>query len=235
MIPATYQMPAALFLVLAGVVACFFGYRFFRLVLALFGFIVGALAVTSTIGEASALWLLGGALLGGLLGALLMVGAYFVGVAIIGAALGAMAAHVIGALLIAGASYFVGVAIIGAALGAITRAMTMANGEPGLLLLVVFATVGAVASTYLERYVVMVGTAFGGAWTLMLGLMALAGDTAAVAAASAKNLWVAYPFDFAPDRPWVYVVWVVLGVAGVGVQLRWTGGEKGRIVRRKKE
>src|SRR5688572_7792308 len=99
MIPASFQMPAALILVLAGVVACFVGYRFFRLVLVLFGFILGALAVTSTIGEASAVWLLGSAVLGGLIGALLMVGAYFVGVAIVGAALGALAAHTIGALL----------------------------------------------------------------------------------------------------------------------------------------
>ena len=87
------------------------------------------------------------------------------------------------------------------------------------------------ASTYLERYVIIVGTAFGGAWTVLLGLMSLGGD----AAASANGLWVAYPLDIAPDRPWIHVVWVVLGLAGVGVQLGLTGGEKGRVGRRKKK
>ena len=36
MLPATYQMPMALILLFGGVVACFFGYRLFRIVLALF-------------------------------------------------------------------------------------------------------------------------------------------------------------------------------------------------------
>lgn len=206
MLPASYQLPAALVLVLAGALACFYGYRFFRAVLAVFGFILGALAVTSTIGDANPLWLLGGALIGGLIGSLVLVAAYFLGVAIVGAGLGAMVAH--------------------------AYAMT-GGSEPGLVVLVVCATVGAIASVYLERYVVILGTAFLGAWTLLLGGMALAGDTAA-AAASASDLWIVYPLDFAPDRPWIKVVWVVLGLVGAGVQLGWTGGEKGRVSRRKK-
>ena len=47
MLPATYQMPAAIVLLLGGVVACFFGYRLFRIVLAIFGFIIGALAANA--------------------------------------------------------------------------------------------------------------------------------------------------------------------------------------------
>ena len=39
MLPAQYQLPAAIVLVLAGVVACFFGYRLFRIVLSIFGFV----------------------------------------------------------------------------------------------------------------------------------------------------------------------------------------------------
>jgi hypothetical protein len=116
----------------------------------------------------------------------------------------------------------------------VAHAYAMTGGsEPGLVVLVVCATVGAIASVYLERYVVILGTAFLGAWTLLLGGMALAGDTAA-AAASASDLWIVYPLDFAPDRPWIKVVWVVLGLVGAGVQLGWTGGEKGRVSRRKK-
>ena len=34
MFPAPYQLPWAFVLVMCGIVACFFGYRFFRIVLA---------------------------------------------------------------------------------------------------------------------------------------------------------------------------------------------------------
>ena len=43
MLPASYQLPAAIVLLVGGIVACFFGYRLFRIVLAIFGFILGAL------------------------------------------------------------------------------------------------------------------------------------------------------------------------------------------------
>ena len=37
MLPASYQMPAAVVLLIGGIVACFFGYRLFRVVLSLTG------------------------------------------------------------------------------------------------------------------------------------------------------------------------------------------------------
>ena len=69
MIPVAYQTPAAILLVVAGVAACFYGYRFFRLVLALFGFIIGAFAASSAIGEDGTTWLLAVAAAGGIAGA----------------------------------------------------------------------------------------------------------------------------------------------------------------------
>ena len=50
MLPHSYEIPAALVLVLAGAVACFAGYRLFRIVLAVFGFILGAMLVSSLMG-----------------------------------------------------------------------------------------------------------------------------------------------------------------------------------------
>ena len=41
MLPASYQTPAAAFLIAGGVLACFFGYRSFKVVLAVFGFLMG--------------------------------------------------------------------------------------------------------------------------------------------------------------------------------------------------
>jgi hypothetical protein len=74
----------------------FFGYRLFRIVLALFGFILGALDRQFRVGrqrQHAADGVAAG--IGGLIGAGLMIAAYFVGVALVGAALGAVVANII--------------------------------------------------------------------------------------------------------------------------------------------
>lgn len=208
MLPASFQMPAALVLVLSGFIACFFGHRLFRFVLALFGFIIGALAVSSILGSSSSTMMLAGAIGGGLAGAALLTAAYFIGVALVGAALGATVANLV---------------------------FAVQAHEPGVLVVVLCSIAGAVLSMYLQRYVVIVGTAFGGAWTLIVGGMGLAGSHLARTAAAAGTVWVAYPLDPAPGHRWVHVAWIVLGIAGCAVQVGWTGGSKGRVVGRKKK
>ena len=47
MLPPSYALPTNVALVLAGALACFAGYRQFKLVLALAGFFIGALAASS--------------------------------------------------------------------------------------------------------------------------------------------------------------------------------------------
>ena len=209
MLPAAYQMPAALVLLLGGAVSCFFGYRLFRIVLAIFGFVIGALIPSSFLPMSSSPWaMLAVALVGGLMGAGVLIAAYFVGVALVGAGLGAVAANL----------------------------MFSATGQdPHYLVLVLMTLLGAAAAMYLQRYFIIVGTAFGGAWTLIVGAAALFGDSTALAAAAANDVWVAYPLNPAPGRGWVKLAWIVLGLIGATVQLGWTGGERGRVVRRKKK
>lgn len=206
MLPATYQMPAALLLVLGGAVACFFGYRLFRLVLAFAGFVIGGFAASSVFGVSDTMPMLIAFVVGGLVGAGVLFAAYFLGVALVGAGLGAAAAHL---LFAAGES------------------------DPPFLALVFLTIVGAVGAMYLQRYFIIVGTGFGGAWTLLVGAMTLAGNSAAAAAAEG-DVWVLYPFDPAPGQRWLPLAWFVLGAIGTWVQLGWTGGDRGRIVRRKK-
>jgi hypothetical protein len=207
MLPAAYQLPAAIILLLGGIVACFFGYRLFRTVLSVFGFILGALLASSVFGASDTGPMIVAALVGGLVGAGVLFAAYFVGVAIVGAGLGALAAN-----------------------------LTLAAGdrEPHFLLVMFAAVLGAVAAIYLQRYFIIVGTGFGGAWTLIVGAMALIGDRTALAAAAAGDVWVAYPLDPAPGQRWVPIAWIVLGLVGVGVQMGVTAGEKGRIGARRK-
>lgn len=208
MLPATYQLPAALVLLAGGIVSCFFGYRLFRIVLAISGFIIGALATSSVFGVSDTGAMLIAALVGGLVGAAIMFAAYFVGVALIGAGLGAAVANI---------------------------AFSASDRDPHFLVVVFFSIAGAAASMYLQRYFIIVGTAFGGAWTLIVGAMAAIGDRTAMAAAAANDVWVAYPLNPAPGQRWVPVAWLVLGCIGAGVQLGWTGGEKGRVGRRKRK
>ena len=208
MLPASYQLPAAIVLLLGGIIACFFGYRLFRIVLAIFGFILGALASSSVFGVSDTGPMVIAAIVGGLLGAGLLIAAYFVGVALVGAGLGAVAANLV---------------------------FAATDQDPHFLVLVFLTVVGAVASMYLQRYFIIVGTAFGGSWTMIVGAMAVAGNRTALAAAAAGDVWVAYPMDPAPGQQWVPVAWIVLGLVGTAVQLGWTGGEKGRVVRRRKK
>jgi len=208
MLPASYQLPAAVVLLLGGIVTCFFGYRFFRLVLAIAGFVLGALAASSVFGPSDTLGMVGAALVGGLTGALVLIGAYFVGVALVGAALGSVAAHVL---------------------------FAASGADPHFIAILFAAVMGAVASMYLQRYVLIVGTGFGGALMLLHGGLALAGARLPGMPPVGDSVWLPYPLDPAPGQPWVPVAWLVLGAVGAGVQLGWTGGEKGRVRRGRKK
>lgn len=208
MLPAAYQLPAAIILVIGGIFSCFFGYRFFRLVLAIFGFIIGALAASSIFGASETGPMLAAAAVGGLIGAAVLFLAYFVGVAMVGAGLGAVVANL---------------------------AFTAGDRAPNVFAVILCAAIGAAAAMYLQRYFIIVGTSFGGAWTMIVGAMALLGNPAAMRAAATGDVWVAYPLNPAPGQQWVMIVWIVLGLAGAGVQLGITGGEKGRVVKRKKK
>ena len=208
MLPASYQLPAAIVLLAGGVVACFFGYRLFRIVLAIFGFILGALAASSIFGVSDTGPMIAAAVVGGLIGAAILIAAYFVAVALIGAGLGWWAANL---LFAAG------------------------DRDPQLLAVVFLSIAGAAAAMYLQRYFIIVVTGFVGAWTMIVGVMAMLGDRAALAAAARGDVWVVYPMNPAPGQRWVPLAWLALGAIGTGVQLGITGGEKGRVVRRRRK
>ena len=155
MLPSAYQIPAAAILLAGGVLACFFGYRLFKVVLGVFGFIIGALLV-------NVIW-------------------------------------------------------------------TQIEGDPHPAVVILFSVAGAVVATWLQRYVIILGTAFAGAWTILVGGLAVMGDSGPLKAAAAGDVWVAYPLNPAPGMRWLPWAWVVLGALGTLVQMRWTGGERGRI------
>jgi hypothetical protein len=208
MLPASYQLPFALVVVLGSAISCFYGYKWFRTVLAIAGFVLGVAMASSLFGASDTAWMLGAALVGGLIGAGVLFAAYFVGVALFGAGLGVVMANLV---------------------------MSAMGRDPQFLVVVFAAVAGAVGSMYLQRYVIIVGTGFGGAWGLIVGVMAMLGDRPAKAALASSDIWVLYPLDPAPGKAWVPIAWIVLGAIGTAVQLGWTGGEKGRVGKRRKK
>jgi len=199
MLPASLQVPAALVLIVGGAIACFAGYRVFRVVLGIYGFILGALFTSSAMGTEHTMWMIAGSLIGGVVGALILIAAYFVGVALLGAGIGALVASLIWASL---------------------------GREPGALVVILFSIAGALAALALQRYVIVGATAFGGAWTVIVGALALTGQRMALDTAARNNVWLAYPMNPAPGQYWVLFAWIALGVVGVIVQLTLTGGPK---------
>jgi hypothetical protein len=199
MLPAAYGFPAAIVLIIGGAIACFAGYRFFRVVLAIYGFILGALMASSMMGVGNSVGMIVAALVGGIIGAVVLMLAYFVGIALVGAGLGALIAHQVW--------YWI------------------RPGDPPALIVIVVALIGAVAAMVVQRYVIIVGTAFGGAWTMIVGLMNALSTRGITRLSSSTEVWILYP-QSTPGERWAPIAWLILGVIGVAVQLGITGGKR---------
>jgi hypothetical protein len=198
MLPVTFQTPAAVILLLGGLLSCFAGYRVFRIVLGIYGFILGALLASSPFGADQTAMMIGAALIGGIIGALILIAAYFVGVALLGAGIGALAANAIWAAL---------------------------GKEPHVAIVIAFAIAGALGALALQRYVIIVATAFGGAQTAVVGAAALMGERLGLQTAT-RSVYGVYPLDPIPASKWDFIAAIVLGVVGLVVQLGWTAKKK---------
>jgi hypothetical protein len=197
MLPLSAQVPASIVLLAGGAMACFAGYRLFRLVLGVYGFILGALLASSMAGASGTWMVVAAAIAGGALGALLLFAGYFVGVALVGAGFGALAVNV---------------------------AWKPFGGEPHWAAVLVAAAVCAVVAMQFQRYVIIMATAFGGAWTMLIGAAALMAGPGARAASAASDVFVVYSTYTGPNGLWVYVAWVAIALTGTFVQLHTAGG-----------
>ena len=197
MLPHAYELPAAILLVIAAGVTCFAGYRLFRVVLAIWGFILGASIGSSMMGVANPFAMVLAGVVGGVLGALALVFAYFMGVALLGAGLGALVGHV--------------------------TWTQFASGDPPALLIVGLAIAGAIGAMVLQRYVIIVGTAFAGAWMMVVAAVTIADrGSVRMVRGAANDVWILYPLS-ASTRGWTIVAWIIAGLIGMAVQLAVTG------------
>jgi uncharacterized membrane protein len=201
-LPSGYHIPAALIFVGGGLLACFYGYRLFRIVLGVYGFILGALFGSQLAASSSDAWMVAGALLGGVIGAAALYMAYFIGAVLVGAGVGAFLAHLV---------------------------WSAWRSDPPLLAVIAFALVGALSGWWFQRIVVSIATALGGAWTALVGLSAIITERMARRPPGGADIWIEYPASQALGR-WGLLLWIALAVWGAAVQLRRKGGgaRKGR-------
>ncbi len=190
--PVTVHMPVASILLGGGLLACFLGYRLMRVVLAVGGFVAGVILATTSIADTQTL-----------LGVLLVIAC--------GAA-GALAAVVL---------YLSTVGLVGAGLAAFVLGLLM-DGDPPVWLLLATGAVGALVTLLVRREVIIVGTSFVGAWTALVGGLALAGNGAAVAAATGDvgRLFPIAPLD---GQVGFALSWAMLAALAVAVQFLATG------------
>ena len=198
LIPITYQLPVLALLLLGGAIAWAAGYRLFRLVLTLFGFYLGALAATAVLGPGDRTLLIFAALGGGAVGALIMFFGYFVGVALVGAGTGALTVHLIWSRL---------------------------GTDPHAFAVILAAVAGAAAAMALQRYVIIIATAFSGGWTMLWGAMRVMDSSGNLA--QRPPVWMVYPLDLSPGGRRILVAWAAIGLLGVFVQARFTGRTRG--------
>ena len=185
------QVVAAVILLAGGLAACFLGYRLFRWLLVLYGFAGGAYATSLFVGSLSPWTAALVVIVGGLAGAAVLLVLYLAAVAVAGAAV---------AVLVLNLSW------------------TPADREPEAWMVILVCLVGASLAVVLQRYVIIVGTAFGGAWTALVGALALVGHPGARAVTDG-DLFQMYPLAPARGQVPFAVGWLSLGLLAALWQL----------------
>ena len=191
----SFHVPVAIILLGGGLLACFLGYRLLRTLLALYGFIGGVVIATMFVGQLETWLAIVATIAGGFAGSVLAVMAYLAGVAVLGAGMGAV-------LLNLGWSY--------------------RGGEPNVWVVLIACLGGALLALAVRRYVLIIATSFGGAWTAIVGGLALAGNSAAVAAATG-NVEQLPPVADVQTHLGFVLGWAGLGGLAVLVQMRDMG------------
>ncbi|MEI6244091.1 MAG: DUF4203 domain-containing protein, partial [Acidobacteriota bacterium] len=137
-----------------------------------------------------------------------------------------VAAGIAGALIGFNFADAVAAIIVGAMI--VHFAWTPFHVDPPWYAVVIAAVVGALIALSITRYMIIVGTAFGGSWMLIVGAMALMGNKAATQAANEGSVWLVYPLDPTPGQWKVWALWFALAIVGAVVQVLMKSKGKGK-------
>ncbi|MBZ0282027.1 MAG: DUF4203 domain-containing protein [Anaerolineae bacterium] len=169
-----------------GLVSCFYGYAVFRVVLVVLGFLLGYAVGTALVAGRAELTVLLVGLGAGLIGAAIMYGLYVLGVMLAG---GLFGANVASALILA------------------------LNLEGALIPIIILigVLIGAVIAYGLNKWMIVIGTAFNGASSIIYGAGLLI-PTISVLERRGNPILMT-------------VIWLLIGVIGVAIQYRIFGDD----------
>lgn len=133
-----------------GLLQCFVGYRIFRVILGITGFILGGLLAGYFVYGLTQSQLVAfvAGVIGGLIGAGLMAGLYIVGVFLIGAIFGGVA---------------------------VSALFAVGGGSAPAWLVLMVAIIAGVLAALIQKPMIVIATSFGGAWWAVTGIAAIAG------------------------------------------------------------
>ena len=181
--------------VVIGAVYCFVGWRIFKFIISLTGFLVGGLGAGSiAYAFSSGSWLAAiiTGLVGAVAGALFMIPMYFVGIFFLGMWLGSM-------------------------LGlAITAALAL---KSGFIVIFPLALAGGICAIILQKLMVVLSTAVGGSALMTYGVFALFGfrfDPMQIIFQPQVIKYYGFKIYIA------FAVWIVFALAGISAQLKLT-------------
>jgi hypothetical protein len=188
----THQLTAPL-AIAVGVLACFWGYRIVKVILGIMGFaggFVGGWTAAGSLAPGHDVITLVSALLGGVIGGVLCVWLYFLGVFLLGASAGVVVA------------------------GAVFAGM---GHEAQPIFLVVSAVAFGLLALALQKFMIIVSSAFSGSYLIAAGLLHLAylgRDTAPLWFHGVQKGWAEVMVYVA------LVFWLVCGAVGARFQYR---------------
>jgi hypothetical protein len=140
-----YGGALALASLVIGAIECFFGYRIFKIILGIVGFVagaaLGAMIAAATSDTEAVVWL--AAVVGGLIGAGLAVGLYFIGIFLLGAVVGVLLGYALFAAM---------------------------NSEPVPVVILILAVIAGIVAVAFQKLMIIGSTAFGGAWSVVSAL-----------------------------------------------------------------
>jgi hypothetical protein len=199
---STIVIIGALVAIVIGAIACFFGYRVYRVLFAILGFAVGALlglalagSLTLAPGQEPVVRIILG-VLGGIVGASLAWFLNMVFIFLLGAGIGALVGS--------------GIALV-----------ANADNTVQLVIIIVLAVVVGIIAVALQKPFIIVATAFSGAQLIVAGVaQLLSGGVTSAAFNPLSVLERGVLQSMAPVTIFMVVSWLVLGIVGVFVQYK---------------
>jgi len=186
----------AFVLIIIGLVYCFFGYRIFKIILAIFGFAIGAPLSASIAYGASGgeeIIVIIAAIIGGIVCAGLMVFLYFIGVFLLGAGIGCL----LGIIFAQAVSFY-----------------------PPPVFLLIIAVIGGILTLVFQKLMIIITTSFGGSWSIVTGIFYFSGrEFNPIWYFQDLDRLKYYGNQFYI----MLLLWIIIGLAGVLVQyiLTW--------------